>query len=118
MAAIPVAQPIASARSVSGGSGPSSATICASVAPGTDSVIRYGRPPSKPASRILATQKGGTRRATRASAVNRSLVAASAARSAASSVTITVSPSTRWARNTAVGPASPPANSSMRPVSR
>ncbi len=40
MAAIPVAQPIASARSVSAGSGPSSATICASVAPGTDSVIR------------------------------------------------------------------------------
>src|SRR5215510_3283487 len=80
MEAIPVAQPIASARTTAPGSGPSAATTPASDGPWTYSVIRYGWPASTPASRMRATPNGGMLRATRASATNRSLAAASPAR--------------------------------------
>ena len=71
-----------------------------------------------PASTIRAAQNGATRRATRASAVNRSLAAASATRSRPSSVTITVPSSTILAMNTRWVLPSAPAWLAIRLVSR
>ena len=90
-----MAVPMASAASTGPSSGPSAATVSARDGPSMNSLTRKGWPPSNPASRIRAAQKGATRRAAVASAVKRSRDAGSGAAVRPSRVTATGVPSGR-----------------------